>query len=112
MESKLKIRIGEKDDYFFGPGVADLLSAIKEYGSISKAASSMDLSYSKAWHMIKNSERGFNKRLTERVTGGAGGGMTRLTEDGRKLIECYALFRDHLQSEADRVFDGYFKSFL
>ncbi len=112
MKSKLKIRIGVEDDYFFGPGVADLLSAIDKYGSVSRAASSMDLSYSKAWLMIKKSEKGFDKKLTERISGGVGGGKTTLTTDGRKLIEDYRLYYERLQSEADTLFEEYFKEFM
>ena len=40
----------------FGPGVAQLLHAVQELHSLRAAALSMDMAYSKAWTIIKNSE--------------------------------------------------------
>ncbi|MBU1639478.1 MAG: LysR family transcriptional regulator, partial [Proteobacteria bacterium] len=42
------------DGTFIGYGRAMLLERIKEYGSISKAAKSMDMSYKHAWDLIKS----------------------------------------------------------
>ena len=41
----------------FGPGVAQLLHAVQQLHSLRAAALSMDMAYSKAWTVIKNSEK-------------------------------------------------------
>ena len=41
----------------FGPGVAQLLHAVQRLHSLRAAALSMDMAYSKAWTIIKNSEK-------------------------------------------------------
>ena len=43
----------EKEERFFGPGVADLLELVEEKGSIQGACSEMGMSYSKSWKIIK-----------------------------------------------------------
>ena len=48
----------EKEERFFGPGVADLLELAEEKGSIQGACSEMGMSYSKSWKIIKRAERG------------------------------------------------------
>lgn len=112
MNCKLKIKIGRDDNYAFGPGVKELLMAIDEYGSIRKAAMSMELSYSKALHILNRSEEAFKRELVSRVTGGAGGGKAILTEDGRKIVELYSLFESKLKKEADILFDEIFGDYL
>ena len=111
MDCRVKVRIGDKGNYFFGPGVAELLRAISECGSVRQAAASMELSYSKAWHMIKNSEDGFGRTLVERTAGGKGGGTATLTEDGRKVMELFYTLEEKIQKDAEEeylaVFGGY-----
>ena len=48
----------EKEERFFGPGVADLLELVEEKGSIQGACSEMGMSYSK-----RRSLRGLNGSL-------------------------------------------------
>ena len=50
---RIQIYKGEK---CFGPGIAELLTRVQETGSLRAAAGEMDLAYSKAWRMVKNSE--------------------------------------------------------
>ena len=46
------------DDRFFGPGVCELLERIREPGSIQAAAAQMEMSYTKAWRILKRAEEG------------------------------------------------------
>ncbi len=104
MDCRVKVRIGEKGNYFFGPGVAELLRNISECGSVRQAAASMKLSYSKAWHMIKNSEEGFGCALVERTVGGKGGGTATLTEDGRNVMELFFTLAEKIQKDAEEEY--------
>lgn len=112
MDSRIKIRIGENGNYFFGPGVAALLKNIEECGSVRGAALRMELSYSKAWHMIKNSEEGFRRPLVERNVGGKGGGSASLTEDGQRVMELFFTLEEKVKEKSDALFREIYKDYI
>ena len=100
------------DENFGGAGRITLLSKIAEYGSISQAAKSMQMSYKAAWDAIDNMNNLAGEPLMERLTGGKGGGGTRLTRRGEQLIENFRLierehrrFVDQLSHQADGIAD-------
>ena len=68
----------------FGPGMSVLLRGVESTGSLQGAAQAMNMAYSKAWKMLKESEKAWGFMLTERETGGRdGGGSTlRLRQSG------------------------------
>ena len=68
---RIQIYKGEK---CFGPGIAELLTRVQETGSLRAAAGEMDLAYSKAWRMVKNSEAALGYKLLISQTGGKNGG--------------------------------------
>lgn len=74
-----------------GHGRIALLRAVAEHGSITQAAKAFGMSYKAAWTAINTMNELSGTPLVERVTGGRGGGSTRLTEQGRRLVERYAL---------------------
>ena len=74
---------------FFGPGRAELLSLIDEWGSIVKAAKSMGMSYKKAWDMVDEMNTMGKKPLVVARKGGDKGGGSQLTATGRKVIAHY-----------------------
>jgi len=55
MKARCKMWL-EEDDHLFGDGVANLLESIDELGSISQAAAKLNISYRRAWGLIKKSE--------------------------------------------------------
>lgn len=73
-----------------GHGRMALLRAVVEHGSITQAARAFGMSYKAAWDAIDLMNERAGAPLVERVTGGRGGGSTRLTEHGKRLIERYA----------------------
>lgn len=70
-----------------GPARMALLRAVAERGSITHAATSVGLSYKGAWEAIESMNRLAGEALVERSTGGRGGGHTRLTPHGLRLLE-------------------------
>lgn len=74
-----------------GHGRIALLRAVAEHGSITQAAKAFGMSYKAAWTAINTMNELSGTPLVERVTGGRGGGSTRLTEQGRRLVERYGL---------------------
>ena len=77
------------EERFFGPGVCELMERINETGSIQAAAARMEMSYTKAWRILKQAEAGMGVQLIARVTGGRNGGSSTLTEAGRRAVEAF-----------------------
>lgn len=85
-----------------GYGRAILLERVKEYGSISEAAKSMKMSYKQAWEMLDSMNRQSKKPITEAITGGKGGGGTRITEEGHEVLKKFwKLYEVFKQFNAD-----------
>lgn len=70
-----------------GRGRIDLLRAIAAHGSITHAAKAVGLSYRAAWDAVETINQRAGEPLVERSIGGRGGGSTRLTPRGERLIE-------------------------
>lgn len=79
-----------------GPGRVLLLGRIAECGSITQAAKSMKMSYKAAWDAIDSMNNLAGEPLVERLSGGKGGGGTRLTPRGAQLVENFqTIEREH-----------------
>lgn len=74
---------------FLGHGRITLLEHIANYGSISKAAKTMKMSYKAAWDSVNIMNELADKPLVVRISGGKGGGGTQLTDYAYQLIEAY-----------------------
>jgi len=93
-----------------------LLERIDELGSINAAAKALGISYKAAWEAMDALNNLSEQALLERVSGGKGGGGTRLTEHGRQVL---ALFRDlegdyrafmDAMGKSRKKFDRYFQA--
>lgn len=98
----------EEDGHVFGDGMANLLKSIDELGSISKTATSLNISYRKAWGMIKKSESRLGIKLLNTQTGGENGGGAFLTQNGRDLVKKYFNFKREVDLAIDHAFSKYF----
>lgn len=74
-----------------GPGRIALLAGIAECGSITQAAKALKMSYKSAWDAIDAMNNLAGEPLVERLTGGKGGGGTRLTARGQQLVNNFRL---------------------
>lgn len=92
-----RVWIDGTEGTFLGYGRVVLLERIREQGSITKAAKSMEISYRRAWEMVDSMNRQASRPLVERSTGGRGGGGARLTADGETAIGAFWTFYDDLQ---------------
>lgn len=86
-----------------------LLRFIEETGSLAEAAVRMELSYRRAWGKVKEIEQNLGVKLVESAVGGAGGGGSRLTAEGRRLIERYERFRAAAEHDLARDFARVFE---
>lgn len=98
-----QIRIGEGR---FGPGKAELLSHIRETGSISAAARRMGMSYRRAWTLLEAVNALTDGPAVETERGGAGGGGARLTARGASLLQAYETLRGTLDAAAAPTLAG------
>jgi molybdate transport system regulatory protein len=81
-----------------GEGRIALLAKIAECGSITKAAKAIKMSYKAAWDAIDKMNNLAGEPLVERVSGGKGGGGTRLTKRGTQLVSNFSIIeREHRQ---------------
>lgn len=79
-----------------GSGRMALLARIAECGSITQAARALRMSYKAAWEAIDAMNNLAGEPLVERVTGGRGGGGTRLTGRGERLVRNFGIVeREH-----------------
>ena len=90
-------------DRFFGPGVCELLERIRETGSIQAAAARMEMSYSKAWKILKRAEEEMGVSLINRVSGGKNGGSSTLTPAGEKAVSEFREMEKRLADYADKL---------
>lgn len=96
------------DGKTFGDGPCELLERVGASGSIRKAAEEMDMSYSKAWGLIKRAEQQLNCPLLTKRTGGALGGGSRLTPEAMSLIKRYRQFSSEGDQALKLLFEKYF----
>lgn len=99
MRAKAKIFVSSDDmEGVFGDGKWHLLKAVEKYGSIQKAAESLERGYRKTWGDIKRAEEGLGKHLVSKSRGGNTGGSTTLTEFGLALVEAWDLYRKSIRN--------------
>lgn len=89
----------------FGPGLATLLSLVRERHSLRAAAAEMGMAYSKAWRILRDCEEALGFPLLDSTTGGRHGGGAVLTEQGAALLDDYERFCERLREQGDVLFD-------
>lgn len=87
LDGALWLRVGGAN--LGGPGRIALLRAVAEHGSITQAARAFGMSYKAAWDAIDTMNTRAGQPLVERAAGGRGGGSTRLTPHGQRLVARY-----------------------
>ncbi|MCR4441423.1 MAG: LysR family transcriptional regulator [Peptococcaceae bacterium] len=92
----------------FGAGPYEIFMKIDQHGSLRKAAEELHLSYSKAWRIVNMVEERLGFRFVEREAGGSCGGGSRLTEEGRRFVQRYALFMSEAEECLKRAFEKHF----
>lgn len=97
-----------REEVFFGPGTALLLSLLNSTGSMRLACKEMTLSYSKAWKMINAAEKEMGFPVAERKHGGKEGGSTKLTPQGEDLLKRYYEMEKDAKADIQKLFEKYF----
>ncbi len=87
-----------------------ILQHVAETGSLAEAAQRMRLSYRRAWGKVREIEQNLGVRLVQSEVGGAGGGGSKLTRDGERLLALYKRFRKLMEVDLGKEFRDVFKS--
>ena len=93
---------------FMDSRVAMLLALTDETSSVRQACQRMQLSYSSGWNAINLLERELGCQIVERTQGGSKGGRSRLTEQGRELLDNYERYVRSLSDMAADMFKEFF----
>jgi molybdate transport repressor ModE-like protein len=94
---------------FFDARTAMLLSLVEETHSVRTACQRMQMSYSSGWNVIRTLESQLKKTLILRNQGGAGGGSSSLTEDGRFFLQQYEAYTAEVRNSALQIYEHYFQ---
>ena len=84
-----RIRSVAGDEVALGPGKIQLLALVAETGSIREAAERMDMSYMRAWTLIRTMNACFKEPLVLAARGGKAGGGAQLTPTGAAALSLY-----------------------
>lgn len=104
MEPGYKFWIEENGHKVFGNGPMELLIETDKLGSLRKAAIQMNMSYSKAWNIIKLLEESIGHDVLEKRIGGQQGGGSNLTDEARNIISSYSSFRKEAEEAVREAF--------
>ena len=106
---KLKLRsaqwiVDEHNNIIIGKGRAEILENIERTGSINQAAKVMKMSYKGVWSKIKATEKHLNSKIVhaDRKEG------SRLSREGKALLENYKRLKDQCMSADDKIFSRIF----
>lgn len=106
-EVRGRIWLDGKEGTFLGHGRVTLMERIKEFGSITKAAKSMGMSYRHAWRLINSMNNQSPRPFVITSTGGKKGGGTIVTEDGERAIRLFwklnEEFREFLNDKTSTI---------
>ena len=107
---KLKLRssqwiVDENDNIVIGEGRAEILKNIEKTGSINQTAKVMKMSYKAVWSKIKATEKHLDTRIvhTDRKEG------SRLSREGKELLEKYSRLKEECMSVDDKIFSRFFE---
>ena len=95
-KSHFRIYFGE--EIALGPGKVELLRHISKTGSISEAAHRMDMSYNRAWLLVRTMNRCFKEPLVLASRGGDSRGGAEVTKAGRQVLALYKRLEAKIES--------------
>jgi molybdate transport system regulatory protein len=92
--------VDEDGNIIIGRGRAEILKNIEKTGSINQAAKVMKMSYKGVWSKIKATEKHLNQNIVhaDRQKG------TRLTRQGKELLEQYQELEKKCMAQDDEIF--------
>lgn len=105
----LKLQVYNQRPHF-GKGIVSLMTLIQNGHSLRSACTQMGLAYSKAWRLLKSAEEDLGFSLLYTQKGGAQRSGSKLTPQGKELLDRYVAFEKEAQQAVLQVFDKYFRT--
>ena len=96
--------LNDQGEPFMGRGPVQLLQGIERLGSINQAAKEMDLSYVKAWKIIKKMEASLGGKILKTEIGGKDYGGSKLTPLATKFLDFYTAYEAEVADFAQERF--------
>ncbi|MBD3230208.1 MAG: hypothetical protein GF329_18665 [Candidatus Lokiarchaeota archaeon] len=93
-----KIWLEKDGENILGKGGAELLQLIDETNDLGKASQKMNCSYKYAWNILRKIKKRYENPVITRRGGKDGGGQTKLSPFGRRLLRIYNRFQDFIQN--------------
>jgi molybdate transport system regulatory protein len=87
LKPRLRVTCGR--DIALGPGKMELLALLVETESLNEAARRMNMSYMRAWTLVKTMEKCFREPVVVAERGGKSGGGMKVTDTGRRALALY-----------------------
>jgi len=84
-----RFRVMGRGEIAFGPGKAELLELLSQTGSITESARRMNMSYMRAWSLVRMMNACFKSPVIETARGGNAHGGAILTKGGRRVLMLY-----------------------
>ncbi|MGH0052928.1 MAG: winged helix-turn-helix domain-containing protein [Sphaerochaetaceae bacterium] len=106
LKSKLYL-VDEEGNKFMGIGVLWLLEQVEQQNSLRKAAFALGMSYSKAFAMVQNLEKGLGVPVLNRRKGGANREGATLTAFAVQFLALYRQFNIQAKGSLDAPFSRF-----
>ena len=110
IKAAYKIWLSKNDEKVFGQGPCELLRWVEKANSLHQAAHQMDMSYNKAWRLIRLMEKRLGFPLLDKKIGGQSGGGSRVTPSAKEFMATYARFRKEVEVSIEKIFQKHFGS--
>lgn len=88
----------------------ELLILIEKENSLMKAAEIMNISYRKAWGLVKQAEKELTLCLVKRQRGGDKGGKSELSIDGKNLVDAYIEINTEISESVHKITKKFFNT--
>lgn len=94
-----------REEAFWGRGTEQIIQGILAGESVRDASRKSGISYSKARKIIANAEKGWGVSLVESQQGGKNGGISKVTEEGRKRAALFEELEKSVQEFAKEKYE-------
>lgn len=109
VQPRVKIWMERGGEYLFGYGIAEILRAIDQTGSIKEAAGKLGKSYRYVWGRIKDAEAALGDVLVETRVGGSDAQRSDLTPLGKRLMTDFLDLRERVFGMVEAEFRQRFR---
>ena len=98
----------DNDGKAFGEGPCELLKRVEKTDSLHEAAHQMNMSYSKAWKLVRQIERRLGFAFLDKKVGGISGGGSRVTTEGKEFLRRYERFESDAKKVIEKTYQQHF----